>query len=80
MSEEPGEYDTGRPKLRRCPCGKTPSELMVNLQGSRGQVYGDCCGIWSVPGNVGTTSSLKEFTERATHAWNEAPRALPGEN
>ena len=67
-------------KLKKCPCGKTPTSLGTtdNGRGSKwAYVFGSCCGEWMVEFRTGY-----EFAESAKYiaysieAWNEAPREV----
>ena len=65
-------------KLKKCPCGKTPTSLGIEDDGHGGKwayVSGDCCGEWMVEFRTQyeDTGSAK-CMEYATLAWNEAPR------
>ena len=48
MSQDKPDDDDGlvRIHLEPCPCGQTPTMLMVELENSkkRGHTFGDCCG------------------------------------
>lgn len=64
--------------LKRCPCGKVPAALHVSAEGNTpkwAMVYGDCCAEWHIEFRAGYKRlGSREMRERATQAWNTAPR------
>lgn len=70
--------------LKKCPCGKTPTKLIVEPQestcGKWGYVSGDCCGEWMIEFRLDYHEyDSIEATERAMLSWNCAPREIIGE-
>ena len=63
-------------KLKKCPCGKTPTELGITDWNSKwALVYGQCCGEWMVEFRTQyEDTGCAKCMEYATLAWNEAPR------
>ena len=65
-------------KLKECPCGKTPTELIIADSGQGGRwadTMGDCCGEWEVEFRTQYNPfDSAECMELAIEAWNEAPR------
>lgn len=63
--------------LQRCPCGEPPGQLRIEMaqRGSKtGSVRGSCCGEWAVE-FINNTMDAKRSLEKASAAWNAAPRA-----
>lgn len=62
--------------LKPCPCGNTPSGLLIEMQerAKYGQAMGDCCGAWIVEFRNGYTKDNELTLKRAQDAWNNAPR------
>jgi len=64
--------------MKKCPCGKHPTELVVvdAGQGSKWAfVYGDCCGEWHIEfRTMYHDLDSNECMALALDAWNEAPR------
>lgn len=65
--------------LAVCPCGKTPSALIISDAGQGGKwanVNGNCCGEWSIEFRAHYDAiHSAECMVTAAKAWNEAPRA-----
>lgn len=66
--------------LKACPCGKVPAHLSVSSpEGDRpkwARVSGDCCGEWEIEyRNQYEQLGMPASQDRATAAWNRAPRA-----
>jgi len=66
-------------KLKKCPCGKIPTELIIEKQestaGKWGYVYGDCCAEWRIEFRLQYLEpDTKEAMDLAITAWNNAPR------
>ena len=67
-------------KLKKCPCGKTPTKLYICDAGQGGKwayVYGDCCNTWEIE----FRSQYKDINSEecyafAVEAWNEASRGF----
>lgn len=65
-----------KPTLRPCPCGETPSELIICDTGQGGKyadVFGDCCSDWKIEFRQQYKTG-DEAMELATAAWNLATR------
>ena len=64
-------------KLKKCPCGKTPTKLGITEWNSKwAYVHSyDCCGEWMVEFRTQyeDTGSAK-CMEYAIRAWNNTPR------
>lgn len=63
--------------LKPCPCGWTPSDLIVvPYKYCRYLVIPDCdhCDDWAVCIRVGSEDHPDEISELAEEAWNAAPR------
>lgn len=65
-------------ELKPCPCGETPTELLIDVDENQGykyaHTYGDCCNEWSIE----FRSQYKqgdELMSLAVQAWNDSPRA-----
>lgn len=73
--ENSGPIPTTR-EYEPCPCGKTPTEILINLpRGSKyGQAQGNCCGDWALEFKAGFPKTNEELTTQAIDAWNNAPR------
>lgn len=65
-----------RQKLGSCACGKTPENLFITApeRSKWGFVAGDCCGEWTIEFRNGYTADQEVSIQRATEAWNNAPR------
>lgn len=65
--------------INKCPCGKTPENLIEidNNQGGKWAVVsGDCCSEWSIEfRNLYYEIDSDGSNELALEAWNNAPRA-----
>ncbi len=62
-------------ELRPCPCGVTPNNLHIYLDGGKwAWVYGTCCAEWSIEFRT-NYSDGEELQKLARDAWNEAPRS-----
>lgn len=65
-------------ELAPCPCGKVPKDLGIEAEHDRPKyayVCGTCCSEWWIEyRNQYAELNSAESLERATKAWNEAPR------
>ncbi len=67
-------------KLKMCPCGRKPEGLLLQADGDPvpqwAYAYPDCCDWWHVAfRNQYARLNSFESMERATRAWNAAPRS-----
>ena len=71
-------------KLRKCPCGETPTVLHLceNGQGRKWmEITPDCCGEWSTEFRTQYRhEGSDELMALAVEAWNGLPRKGMGES
>jgi hypothetical protein len=64
--------------LKPCPCGEVPTLLHISIEPPPdcfGMAWGlDCCGEWKVRYSFQSSDSVATIENRATKAWNAAPR------
>lgn len=67
------------PQIACCPCGKTPTDLIVTGEYERpkwARVSGNCCASWEIEFRNGYLDLSEDEAQRlARRAWNNAPRA-----
>jgi len=66
-------------ELALCPCGKTPSAILIEREYNRSKwafAYGDCCSEWHIEFRAGYLDDDEpELMQAAQIAWNNTPRA-----
>ena len=62
--------------LKKCPCGKVPSELVLYIQAGTlwTHVAGNCCYKWQVTADLALEDGPEKNMKIAIKAWNAAPR------
>ncbi len=63
--------------LKPCPCGETPTTLIIIDSGSAKWAYvcGDCCGEWNIEFRTQYFPlATEECMALAKKAWNRVPR------
>jgi hypothetical protein len=70
--------DTNK-KLTPCPCGKTPTKLLIHGEDAKWKwATGDCCNEWHVEFRTGYKEAHTfDCALRAIDAWNNATRPTP---
>ena len=69
--------DVNNPRLKPCPCGQTPSRLLLEEGHTRkyAWVAGNCCGIWNVEFRTNYHDlQTEDAMKLAIAAWNDASR------
>jgi hypothetical protein len=64
-------------KLAQCPCGQTPKALLLEMPpkpAKHGRALGNCCASWGIE-FFNAYKEGEETVQRASEAWNMAPRA-----
>ncbi len=60
-----------------CPCGQVPESLLIEVAQDNkvARAAGNCCATWYVEFLRGNTVDQQVITDRATKAWDAAPRS-----